>query len=352
MPDVAISIHPLDLLFFRGGRPFAAGLPGVSTLPTPQALAGLIRSFLLERNDADFQRMRGIRDLGAAFDAAGCGWLADVAIRGPFLHHEQFGLVFKAPAALALVNRGGEIRPRRIEPLDIVVPGWTGSPPGARPLLLGEGREKKRPEYITQSGLARYLAGNDPEPNELMRAADLFCYEERVGIGIDPETLATEEGVIYTTHKLALRPEVSFYAEMINLPEDQTRHFQREAAVAWGGERHHVRLRRTERRQWGDASTGGKGRTLVYLATPCFEVANGLPAAIPREAVRAAVTAGPAVLSGWDLASGGPKPTRFGVDAGSVIFVENADIPNTLSGRADTLAGYGLCLKGNWNYAN
>jgi CRISPR-associated protein Cmr3 len=56
-------------------------------------------------------------------------------------------------------------------------------------------------------------------------------------------------------------------------------------------------------------------------------------------------------VSGWDLARGGPKPTRFAVPAGSVYFLDEFmtdAIDNLSEGEDDLLAGYGCCLKGVW----
>lgn len=350
MSPIAISLRPLDLLFFRGGRPFTAGLPGYSTLPTPQALLGLVRTLLLERNGADFRAMRGIADPAAAFAAAGCPWLASVSVRGPFLRQPQHGLALPAPASLALNSEG---RPHLFQPLDLAPPGWTPPFPDARPLHSREIRSKTGPQFLSQEGLALFLSGKPPLPEHLLNADGLFLHAERTGIGIDPKTLATEEGVIYTTHKLTLRPGVSFYAEIHGLPEDQRRFFpkDKETLSPWGGERHHVAISQVSPVQWPSAPAAAGGRSLAYLAAPCFDLAAGIPSALPPAAVRAAATVGPVSLSGWDLVKGGPKPARFGIGAGSVFFLENATLPASLSAPADSLAGYGFSLKGTWNYA-
>lgn len=351
MPPTAITIHPLDLLFFRGGRPFGAGLPGVSSLPTPQALLGLIRTLLLERNNADLSKMRGIADTQQAFAAAGCPWLASVSVRGPFLLHEQRGMVFPAPASLAFVQAADAPEPRLLQPLKSSVPGWVPPLPNARPLVLQGARVKERPQWITSEGLKQVLEGTPPEGAHLLKSRDLFELDERTGIGIDPATLATQEGIIYTARKLALRPPVCFYAEIHGLPSGQERHFAKESLTPWGGERHHVVIRPARPVEWPSAPAKEE-RTLVYFATPCFDVDGGLPAAFDSNSVRAAVTVGPAAISGWDLAKGGPKPARFGVDAGSVVFLENAPVPQSFSNPADAQAGYGFFLKGTWTYAN
>ena len=349
MPNVAITIRPLDLLFFRGGRPFAAGLPGVSALPTPQALIGLIRTVLLQGNGVDFARLRGIPKVRDAFSAVGCAWLADVSVRGPFLFHDKLGPIFRAPASVVF---GRERQPRLMSPLNVAVPGWAGAFPDARPLQLMERPDRAKPEFITGQGLQRFLSGKPPESRSLLTSSCLFAFDERTGIGINPDTLSTLQGVIYSTRKLALCPEVSFYAEVVDIPKEQTRHFAQPFVAAWGGERHHVSIHPAERMEWPSGPPAEDGRVLLYLASPCFELADGVPAGISCASVRAAVTVGPVALSGWDLVKGGPKPTRFGLDGGSVFFLENTAIPDTLASPSDALAGYGLTMRGSWNYAN
>jgi SOS regulatory protein LexA len=46
---VGIALDPLDVLFFRDGRPFTASERLLSGLPLPQTLAGAIRTALLQR---------------------------------------------------------------------------------------------------------------------------------------------------------------------------------------------------------------------------------------------------------------------------------------------------------------
>src|ERR1700722_1268066 len=118
MTSVGLILEPLDTLSFRGGRPFGAGLPGESGLPTPQSFAGAVRSFLLEKSGANFERMRGKASTAEAFAAAGAPWLAQVSFRGPWL---------------ADISGSGTPKPYLPTPADILMDGK--HPARMRPLL-------------------------------------------------------------------------------------------------------------------------------------------------------------------------------------------------------------------------
>jgi len=76
MTTIGLTLQPLDVLFFRDGRPFGTAASGTSVLPQPQTLAGAIRTALLEAHGCDFTKLpshlrdsRG--DLAAAIVSAG-----------------------------------------------------------------------------------------------------------------------------------------------------------------------------------------------------------------------------------------------------------------------------------------
>jgi len=109
-------------------------------------------------------------------------------------------------------------------------------------------------------------------------------------------------------------------------------------------------LREVPAVNWPSAATGEGQKSFLLLITPGFFASGWKPQAIVGKIVGAAVAEGIPV-SGWDLARGGPKPTRFAAPAGSVYFVEEtmADgIDNLSESEDDLLAGYGCCLKGVW----
>ena len=65
----------------------------------------------------------------------------------------------------------------------------------------------------------------------------------------------------------------------------------------------------------------------------------------------AAAVPGAVAVSGWDLARGGPKRTRFAAAAGSVYFLKALpeNLPETLSDNPeDGAQGWGCYVKGVW----
>jgi len=98
---------------------------------------------------------------------------------------------------------------------------------------------------------------------------------------------------------------------------------------------------------WPNTSTTGGDGTLMILTTPAW-FDGWKPSNL---SCIAASVAGFDGISGWDLASGGPKPNRFMVQAGSVYFLRNNEkLPRELVNYNDSLVGWGNYLKGTWNY--
>ncbi|HOA52424.1 MAG TPA: type III-B CRISPR module-associated Cmr3 family protein, partial [Thermogutta sp.] len=96
---VALRLDPLDVLFFRDGRPFHEASRGESGLPRPQTLAGALRTHLLRRAGCDgdgFRKLGEYLRAGQSLEQAitsvcGAGWIARVEVRGPWLCEEVNG---------------------------------------------------------------------------------------------------------------------------------------------------------------------------------------------------------------------------------------------------------------------
>ncbi len=372
---VALRLEPLDVLFFRDGRPFTEGSRGQSGLPVSQTLAGAVRTYLLREAGCQVrefeelsQRLRGGASLEEAINrVCGAGWIARVEVRGPwFCRDTEKGFEVLVPLPVNLhrlkagngsettgKNRGSLIRLDPLRP-DQELPGWDPPLPGMRPLWL---KERVRTEftmhYLQPAGLKAYLAGETPEEGSLVKAGELYDFDYRTGIGIEPDQLTSEEGLIYAISLLSLRRGVGLYAE-VRLPTDSPDGlFSQESLLDFGGEGRKVLARPVEQFTWPTVSARD-GRVLLLLTTPAVFENVWCPKFSNGTSLVAAAVGGYQAFSGWDLARGGPKPTRFAVPAGSVYFVETSQGESLGDSLADSeedrRLGYGCIVQGVWNY--
>ncbi len=367
---IGFCLQPLDLLFFRDGRPFTGSERSVSGLPLPQTFAGAIRTGLLRSASCDFGRLKQAMEAGKSFDEAvkqACGqehrWIGRLATRGPWLaqwidrENEGYEVFVPAPAVLHKEKSKKEGEPRfRLSPLaDGQLPGWNPSPDqqNLRPLWLRESVVTEPAEgYLTTEGLKKFLHDERLSAADIVKSDKLFALDYRTGIGISPDRLVAEESQIFGRGFLALKKDVFLYAE-VEVPADAPAEalLDQVKTLPLGGESRHVVIKRLHRLcTWPNKNPEGKQKPLVLLTTPCPFQAGWRPLTLDGQLVAAAVP-GSLAFSGWDLARGGPKPTRFAVPAGSVYFLES--LPNNwrqslAENDEDRQQGWGCCLIGVW----
>jgi len=362
---IGLRLEPLDVLFFRDGRPFTGSERSVSGLPMPQTCAGALRTALLRAAGCNLEVLGGAMKGGASFAAAvrkSCApehhWIGELAVRGPWLARgatgKGFDVLVPVPATLHRERkRPGHIY--RLAPLpDGQLPGW--SPPldrkGLRPLWLKHlAATEPVSGYLTPSGLKMFLQGAAIEAEHILPPDDLFGLDYRTGIGIAPDRLVSEESQIFGRGFLALKEDVFLYVEIV-LPDVAGDGAVLDVikTIPIGGEGRHAMLRRVAPFAWPQVVPTGKQKPLILLTTPCAFEAGWKPRALNGRLVSAAVP-GAVAYSGWDLARGGPKPTRFAVPAGSVYLLDA--MPDKWEGTLaendeDRQQGWGCCLKGVW----
>ncbi|MBC6412340.1 MAG: type III-B CRISPR module-associated protein Cmr3, partial [Hyphomonadaceae bacterium] len=341
-----LRLEPVDTLFFRDGRPFDPASRATSGLPNPQTLAGALRTEMLRRADIDLAQMTDHIRNGDRFETAAARvggsigeQIAKVCFRGPHIGRtreragavsRQDTLFYPAPATLRrLIKREAGDDIVRLDPAgpDLSLPGWTPQADGLVPLWTRSGHVLKpldRKTWITGEGLSTFLSGAIPSGSDLVSSDDLYGFEDRTGIAVAPETGTAAEGMIYATRRLVLRSGVYFRARLEGSPEalDLLPKQNEARLLPFGGEGRQVVVTGFDA---GDApvraepATGTsretRGKCLV-LVTPAFFQGwhppdiDLLAAAVPDHVP----------VSGWDLARGGPKPTRFAIAAGSVYF--------------------------------
>jgi CRISPR-associated protein Cmr3 len=359
--QTALTLRPLDTLFFRDGAPFAAGRRPKSGLPAPQTLMGAIRSHLLLLYEADFAKLsRAARDgatMAESFGAAGAPeWIASIGVRGPWLARSRAGgevpeVYLPAPRHLRL-EAGGE-RWIALTPRKQGLPGWRNEHELLPLWHAQSGRAKETAGgFLSANDMEKCLRGETLSKQAIRAAEELYGYDDKTGIVVDPGTFTAAEGLIYSTRMLALAAGVFLYAELFGPEGCGLREaFARAGPMGFGGESRYVEALPVTPVKWPEV----KGeRTLAMLASPALFREGWRPDVIPEERIKGAAVGGPFAVSGWDIARGGPKPARFGVAAGSAYFVEGAvDFAgdSLCAAPEDVQQGYGFFLKGVWNYA-
>jgi CRISPR-associated protein Cmr3 len=348
---VGLELEPLDLLFFRDGRPFEAGIRVGSTTIFPQTLAGALRTAVLAANGCDFVALGKAVQAGKSFAEAlsvqspGLAGVAALSVAGPWFMKETEPLV-PMPASL-LRDEEGQIIP--LKPLRNGLPGWAPEHPGMLPLWTrSRGKAERLSGYLRLAGINRFLRGSEPRQRDVVGSEDLFETDSRTGIVVAPRTLTVETGLIYAADYLALRPGVSLYAELLGPEAALAQVLTAETAIPLGGQGRYVRVRRLAQPvEWPHQSRDGAG-SLLLLTAPAPFAAGWRPPGL--ELVAAAVP-GHVAVSGWDLARRGPKATRFAVAAGAVYFCrDSAPMRESLCEGDDAAVGWGSFLQGVWEH--
>lgn len=353
--SITLELEPLDVLFFRDGRPFGGAQRATSGAPMPQTVAGAVRTWLLQSTDTDLKALaKAIRN-GASFAEATAaqgrtpGSVGRIGVRGPWFVKERERLV-PTPATVEIDGEGSL---HRLDPLADDLPGWSPKTEGILPLWRrSRSNTKPRAGYLRASGLQRFLAGDTPQPDEIVDQDSIFGPEDRVGIEVDPRTQTVGERMIYAVRLLRLCPGVTLAVDLVGTPKDLAVCPDDEDVIPLGGEAKRVIVRRVRANDgWPEApDRRGDGR-LVLLTTPA-PIGGWRP---PGFAPVAAAVPGYVPVSGWDLARGGPKSNRFAVAAGSVYFMNHdanlADRDGSLCGDEDAAVGWGAYVQGVWNYA-
>ena len=190
------------------------------------------------------------------------------------------------PAPLCLLTAGDSPKQLvRLQPGEVVrcdlgrvrLPELAYKVEGARPL------EKT---WVTADGMARILAGREPDEIDLIHESDLMTYEPRLGIGRDNSTGTVKEGLLYQTRHIRMASGVSLSLDT-DLPEELANLLSSTLAVnaiqRIGGEGRmaHLTLRQSRQTLPGVPSVDGKAQGLILLLANDADLTNDEGSPLP-----------------------------------------------------------------------
>ena len=334
-------VEPTDVLMLRGNRLYGdPGSYGDSLMPPwPSAAAGAIRSAMLSSEGVDLEAFgRGdIRhpSIGTPREP---GSFTMVSFHLARRSHAGKPEPLFAPSADIVISRdaAGTLAVSRMQPRAPAAGLLCSSPLPMLPMLADSRRAKPETGYwLTAEGWRRYLGGQSVPPAQLVHRAELWHFDDRIGVGLDAKTGSAADGRLFTVRAIAMRPGVGFVGSVAGakLPSSLTlrlggdgraAHLGSEVAVSWPkpdfaalckAGRARIVLTAPGIFATGWRPTGVVGQHVAGQPMP-FEL-GGLRARLVAAAVPRAE-----VVSGFDLARRQPKPAQRAAPSGSVYWLE------------------------------
>jgi len=351
MKYARLFLEPVDVWFFRTGKPFTMGEDQWAQSffpPTPNTVQGAIRSRVLAvwgglsaLENEELQELIG--------DARSYGRLR---LRGPFVAREENDRVvpyFPVPADVVKPKDGGV-------PCRLHIGKWNGAivnPPADAlcPLLPPpEGEFEPAQGWLSKLELEKCLQGRS---FSLTPSHELFEKEHRLGIGLEYRPKRPKEQMLYQAEFIRPTDRVGLVVDVgLGEENDPLNRLQLpdEGWLALGGEARAARFRAVAVVE--DDKLTAEGRFTLYFATPArFDNGWRPNINVPTRLVAAAVKR-PQMIGGWDMAAQKAKPIRRYVSAGSVYFYES-DQPWSPAGpetndEDEARIGFGQVFVGQW----
>ena len=348
-----LFIKPLDVLFLRGNEAFGGEGQHAESLmpPWPSVFAGALRSAILARDPQVelglFSELTEEGDVRSEVVRKVVGTPRKPgSFRISFLSLGTAQEVFFPVPSDVLVwedKNGGPNRQVkkivRLAPVDItnLVPedfarsklpfSW----PHALSHVVTAKTPKEKPSsgwWLNQEGLSAYLRGETLSEKHVVHSSELWEQEFRLGIARSRESFTVEEGRIYTSVAVALKPKVGFVIGVEGVERELLREIH---VLRLGGDG-----RGAEVGEWGGAlpeEPQTDGNSLAVCATPCVSPLGWLPPGIVQDSgalklggaqLVAAKVGRSQCISGWDLAAHQPKPAQSFIPQGSVFYFRGA----------------------------
>jgi len=354
-----LFLEPVDVWLFRDGKPFDAFSDHRARSlfpPYPTVMQGAIRSHHLVVKGID------LRDQGAIEKTVGTAEsFGSLRLRGPFIGRkldDKIVRYFPVPADV-VPDKQAEVyrllKPRPRQEASYIL----SNAPSDLPLLLWppegyEPSEQELGQWMTEEDLLKCLRG---ETARAVNSEALFARESCFGIGRDDATRTTLEGALYEVEFIRPCPGVGLWIQVEGYngwPDDGLMRIGGEGRGA-----HFYQL--VEPLAWPLPPDPLPTRFKVYFASPTY-FEDGWR---PRDGWEKFFTA-PVILQaialnryesigGFDWATGGQKPARHYVPAGSVYyFTHNGSArikPNLVNGAITDFwpeIGFGQVIIAEW----
>jgi len=385
-------IEARDPLIFRDGRPIGGNAPiATMNFPYPSTLAGAVRGrlasdargFTLTGQKGPLTDLRQIPVRGpllAEVSPTGdlLGWLLP-APRDAHFNRDEAGSVSLTPLLPRPLTPGRHVDGLTQHPLCPLSPA-SPHPPGKPP--------RHPPVFWREQHYLDWLLGKVPAHTDFHDLGiGTFPREARMHIAMKPDERVSEDGDLFETVGLRFADtptpgklrECRHYALSVACPGGTVAGKPlalRHELAPLGGERRLARWS-PSKAPWPRPPEGlyrhilQTRRARLLLVTPAIFTNGALPGwsgnpwpggGPVRATVRAASVPTPQIVSGWDMETNRPKPTRRMAASGSVYFVElkcdddaalRAWIDNTwLHSISDTPEdrrdGFGLATLGVW----
>lgn len=197
--------------------------------------------------------------------------------------------------------------------------------------------------WLTQTGLEKVLAGNDPDQHEVLEQRHLFQSQPRIGIARDNKSATVQNGLLYLSNHVRPLDDVAIEADFQGLPEEDI--LPSQSIIRLGAE---GRMASMTVQKYGifpkapEPNNSTKGLIITLLSPALFQDAQSNSAWLPSGFTQAKaednssvwigeingikLTIHCAVLGkaqregGWDMAKNAPHPVSSLIPAGSGYF--------------------------------
>ncbi len=386
-----LIIQPHDVVLFRDGKPFSAGMDTRARSlfpPTPFTIQGAIRARVLFSSGLSLaeyyeQKTSKAQELLNLISAPDKGY-GQLRLKGPFLarreKNSKWVPYFPLPADVVKVGAWYKF----LQPLE-ESPWQSNAPDKLHPLWIRTiDRVEEVRGWISQESLREYLEGKFPLfsreatcgegfSRKVLGESDFVEREHRFGIALERGRRTVRDSHLYLAEFLRLKEELAFWVEVDGI--DQSKLGGEEGFLQLGGEARAAYYEVTK--QDLDLSIPPSGplpkRFKVVLLTPAWFSGGWRPenenwGAFFKGSVRLISAVIPryqamgGAYASHQQTKGIQRPMRRFVPAGSVYFFEcdssvswaHKPFTETPPGEGDYgQIGFGFCVitRSDWNYA-